>query len=117
MGASSAGHRDASLSQFLFTSRSLCSPPVYFPRNPVALLATGILEQRHLCVATMFVYIPQTPPLHGGGLCWCVFGVIAVNGFCCGFCVARIVVVGFTHMVRSSRRIVEDDRGVAAEEP
>ena len=45
------------------------------------------------------------------------FGVIATNGSCCVCCVARVRAVGFPHMIRSSRRIVEDDRGVAAEEP
>ena len=65
----------------------------------------------------MFVYIPQISPTCSRGLRWSVFGAIAANGLCYGYCVARVIVVGFTHMVRSSRRIVEDDRGVAAEEP
>lgn len=81
------------------------------------LLTTGFLRQTLLCVTTMFVYIPQTPPPRSKWLCWSIFGVIAMNGSCCVCCVARVRAVGFPHMIRSSRRIVEDDRGVAAEEP
>ena len=83
----------------------------------VALLATGLLEQNTLCVATMFVDVPQTPPPRSKWLCWSIFGVIATKGSCCVCCVARVRAVCFPHMIRSSRRIVEDDRGVAAEEP
>lgn len=39
----------------LFTSRLLSM-------HVGCLLATGFLGQKHLCVTTMFVYIPQTPP-------------------------------------------------------
>jgi len=59
-GASGVGHHGADPSQFLLTFRLLCSPSVYFLRKPVALLATYFLEQRHLCVTTMFVWILQT---------------------------------------------------------
>ena len=102
--------RGADLSQVPFTSRSLST-------HVGCLLATGFLGQKHLCVTTMFVYIPQTPPSCSKWLCCGVFGVIATNGSCCVCCVARVLAVGFPHMIRSSRRIVEDDRGVAAEEP
>lgn len=94
----------------LFTSRLLST-------HVGCLLATGFLGQTPLCVTAMFVYIPQTPPPRSEWLCWSVFGVIATNGSCCVCCMARVRAVCFPHMIRSSRRIVEDDRGVAAEEP
>nr|DAQ80943.1 MAG TPA: hypothetical protein [Caudoviricetes sp.] len=47
MGVCGAGHHSADLSQLPLTSRLLCSPPVYFPRKPIALLATGFLERKH----------------------------------------------------------------------
>ena len=81
------------------------------------LLTIGFLRQKHLCVATMFVYILQTPSPRSEWLCWSIFGVIATNGSCCVCCVARVLAVCFPHMIRLTRRIVEDDRGVAAEEP
>lgn len=86
----------------LFTSRSLST-------HVGCLLATGFLGQERLCVTTMFVYIPQTPPPRSKWLCWGVFGVIATNGSCCVCCVARVRAVCFPHMIRSTRRIVEDD--------
>ena len=110
IGASDVGHRGADPSQFPFTSRSLFT-------HVGCLLATGFLVQKHLCVATMFVYIPQTPPPCSEWLCWSVFCMIATNSPHCVCCVARVRAVCFPHMIRSSRRIVEDDRGVAAEEP
>ena len=110
MGVSGGGHHGGDLSQLPLTSRSLST-------HVACLLATGFLGQNTLCVTTMFVCIPQTPPPRSKWPCWSVFGVIATNGSCCVCCVARVLAVGFPHMIRSSRRIVEDDRGVAAEEP
>nr|DAR91596.1 MAG TPA: hypothetical protein [Caudoviricetes sp.] len=110
VGASGVGHHDIDLSQLPLTSRSLST-------HVGCLLTTGFLGQTPLCVTTMFVYIPQTPLPCSEWLCWGIFGVIATNGSCCACCVARVRAVCFPHMIRSSRRIVEDDRGVAAEEP
>lgn len=55
-------HRGADLSQLPFTSRLLST-------HVGCLLATGFLKQTPLCVATMFVYIPQTPPPCSKWLC------------------------------------------------
>ena len=108
MGASVVGRGrraltvSVNLSFTLFTSRSLST-------HVGCLLVTGFLKQTPPCVTTMFVYIPQTSPLHGGWPCWGVFCVIATNGSYCVCCVARVRAVCFPHMIRSTRRIVEDD--------